>query len=558
MDESGVTPLWECASDPVTYEMDWLYNSAAPSFLICGRCYVDHICDTQYRESFTKISFKDKKPRRCLFGTDRVKEKLWPEALSSRNLETFTAYMIRRVAIPECPKETIKEGESWYTNEKIPGMTICKACYEDNIDCTSFASYFKLELKEGQCFCDFSIWYFNRLLEKHTETENWAAVIEQMNIRETLPLCPKQTIVQANDRAWYTSTRGPQNLTLCVACYYDYFHDTGDEQYFQTLPPSQTNVRCIMAYLNLLIPTKQALVKKDREVFWKALQAVDEQPFCNPEGTTDALWYTLIDEPQEFAICGGCYGGIVGSSGGRRFFKSHRTLTNQDSWICCFSVNHIRGPAYLVKYSECLAKGHARPLAEFVGTYGDVPLCSGKELTADQKFYGWDDLPVCQECYLTCASGTVLEPRFTLKGETGSKERVCGLYSTRMRGIYAEACEKNDLNGLLAVGKHRQEVWARTVPVCKQILQQHKLAAERAMTLSMAGTMFHAAGALTDVAQGHTHTVGNSQVGYGYANSMEMEGAVLTQQSGEIAAGVNNSSLFVRAGILDREWAAVE
>ncbi|KPM43292.1 hypothetical protein AK830_g3298 [Neonectria ditissima] len=284
---SGITPLAECSSDAVTYDLDWFYHPNVPSYLICGRCYIDHIYDTSFGDVFAKTFYNDKKPRRCLFGARRMKDKLWPEAVSSRNIGPAVEFMEKRANMNDCPQAAMKENETWYTTTEIPGMTMCKACFEDDLMATPFGNHFQ-QRTAAQAFCDSTTWYVRRIFENCAKTNDWAAFAEGVKMRIQLPACPKQAAIKANDRAWFKSSRGPEGLQVCVACYYDYFHGVPGGEAFERVAGGDFDTRCVMGHLNILIPTHQALGKKDMDIFWTAIRGVDSQPFCDGQGTTGA------------------------------------------------------------------------------------------------------------------------------------------------------------------------------------------------------------------------------------------------------------------------------
>jgi hypothetical protein len=70
--------------------------------------------------------------------------------------------------------------------------------------------------------------------------------------------------------------------------------------------------------------------------------------------------------------------------------------------------------------------------------------------------------------------------------------------------------------------------------------------------------MHKAIGRSLDATMGHTHTVGNAAVGYGYANSWELEGAVLDKQSSEMAASATSAGIQIQINELERQWREVE
>ncbi|KAH7311669.1 hypothetical protein B0I35DRAFT_357171 [Stachybotrys elegans] len=557
---SGVTPLFDCDMSPVTYEMDWVCHPAVPAFNICGRCYIDHIFETQFRYKFMKRSYNDGVARTCYFGSKRVKEKLWPQAIAAGDLDAMLTFMAKRAALGSCRQAAILENETWYTSPDIQGLVYCKACYEDSLCGTAFGSHFSLRPKPSTAYCDTSVWYCQRMFKEYSENNDWAGFVEQMRIRVQIPECPKQTPVEARERSWYTHQKWPQGLNMCSACYYDYFHGSSDQRCFEPAQINTQKVVCIMSLVNILVPAQQAIEKKNRDIFWNAMAAIDSQPFCHPEGTKSDVWYTLHSNPSGFAICGCCYSGIVEAAGGRRFFKRHAGISQQDRVICCFNPSHARWMEFMQKYTESLNKGTSKPLDDFAGRFGHVPCCNRRNLKlgANRRFWGWGVVAICEECYYTFAEGSKLEPHFVLKGDVSPKERMCDVYSPRMRRIYKEACESNDLAGLLAVGEHRHEVYCRTIIVCQNMRNQMEIQVLQAQAAGIQGSVYKSMGAVHDITMGHTYTVGNALVGYGYVNEMSLQGAMLDRESRELGASATNPMHLTNMMMLQQQWAEVE
>ncbi|CAM1505842.1 Fc.00g114790.m01.CDS01 [Cosmosporella sp. VM-42] len=122
--------------------------------------------------------FAEKKPRKCLFGSKRMKTILWPAAASSGSLSPAIEFMQKRQDIPNCLESRQSEGDSWYTTPDIPHATFCRTCFEDGLMASSFGQQFRLESPAGACFCDSSTMYVKRMFDKHSQTNNWAAFAE--------------------------------------------------------------------------------------------------------------------------------------------------------------------------------------------------------------------------------------------------------------------------------------------------------------------------------------------------------------------------------------------
>ncbi|KAM0426301.1 hypothetical protein ACHAPT_008341 [Fusarium lateritium] len=557
---SGAKPLAECSSGLTSLPQHWFYHPEAPDFTICARCYVDHIYETRFRDSLAKMYSDDKEKRRCRFQSRRLKDTLFPEAIESGNLDECVAFMKRRRTIRDCLEQTQTEGDPWYTSSDIPHSTICPACFEDDISGTSFAKHYQLQTVQGACFCDSTAWFLKRKFSDYLKEDNWAKYAEEMSVRVTLPQCPRMNNIKGNDRQWYKPKNGPASLQTCVTCYFDYFYRSEDEDKFEQIRGGDFETRCNMGQLNRLIPMHQALADKDRSVFWKAAYAVDKYPFCHQDGIKGGTWYTLPGVTSGWGICAACYEGIIKPVGGSRWFVPDTDVSQDETYLCCFNMNHIRAQGSLQAYDDAHNSGDWKLLADYATRWANVRPCprakhnSGK----NRPWWGWGVLAICEECYLEFAQGTSLEPRFALKGARESdNEKMCDLFSPRMRGLYTEACKTGDLQGLLAFAEQRHVIYTQTIMQCEQILVQQQIAAMQAQQLGIQGTFYKSMGGMQDAVMGHSYTVGNSYAGYGHANEWMLQGHVYDRQASEMRSQVGGGSIL-QVAMLEARWKEVE
>lgn len=560
---SGIKPLRECAEYPLMANCDWFYHPNASDFLICTRCYVDHIYDTTFRSSFTRMpAANDDKLRQCFFGSPNMLNHIWPAAVSSSDLKPVVDFMQIRQGFPSCSTTAMIKGASWYIVDEVPGMTICPACYHDRLAATPFAGRFKLQNDVQEAYCDMSGWYMKRMLETTSKANDWSIFAQEAKARIQFPSCAQNQAVPADQRAWFKSKRGPTGLEVCVACYCDYFHDTEDAASFERMTTSGGNMICATGRLNVIVPLHKAIEKGDRNIFWRAVQNVANSPFCGAKGTTGTAWYTLPSDPAEFGVCGGCYAGIVEGVGAGNLFMRKPGASTSDTLLCCFNPAHPRMLGYLQRFSGAVLTGDWRPMAEFAVGLGRAPLCPRSRFMAapsNRRWWGWGDVHICEECYVTFAKGTSLESRFAMKGDVVPTPRFCDMYSPRMRGMYNEVCaDENKLVEFLQVAAQRRQVYLETVPVMEQMLDRQKIAAMQAQTLGIMGSSYKFMGASQDATMGHHYTVGNAYAGYGYANELSLQGAVYDRQSREAAQSAGGWGAVMEVEILERRWSAVE
>ncbi|KAF5024870.1 hypothetical protein F66182_3109 [Fusarium sp. NRRL 66182] len=545
----------ECSASLTSFPQHWFYHPAVPEFVLCARCYVDNIYDTQLRDSFRKVYYDDGQKRRCRFSTKRIKEMLFPAAVESGSLDDLIEFMRKRMTIRDCREQTAVQGESWYATPDIPNGTICQACFEDTLVVSPFAKHYHLEQSQ-EANCDMSIWFVKRTFWDY---DNWASFCSDFRERVTLPPCPKMNTIKANDGAWYKPKNGPGSLQACVACYHDYFYASEDEDRWEQVRRGDFETRCSMGQLNHVIPMHQALEDEDRSVFWKAVVEMDKFPFCHQKGTKGGVWYIPLNDPDNWGICAACYEGIVKPVGGSRWFMRDKSIQQDGVYLCGFNLGHVRAQQGLEAYSNAHNWGQGRLLLDWAAQWGHIQQCPRAKIgPGNRRWWGWGVVAICEECYTWFAKGTALEARFALTGAREDKERMCDLFSPRMRGLYTQACETGDLQSLVAFAEQRHIIYTQTMMQCEQILQQQQMAALQANTLGIQGTFYKSMGMAVDATMGHAYTVGNAYAGYGHANEWVLQGHVYDGQSREAAMGAMSGGPTMQIGLLEARWREVE
>ncbi|KAF4969412.1 hypothetical protein FSARC_3342 [Fusarium sarcochroum] len=548
----------DCSAALTSFPQHWFYHAAVPEFVICARCYVENIYNTQFRDSFRKVFYDDKEQRRCRFNTRRAKDTIFPAAVESGSLDELVEFMRKRMTIKDCREQNSVEGELWYVSPDIPNGTICQACFEDGLIVSSFAKNYTLQPSQG-AYCDVSIWFLKRKFMDLSKENKWGEFCRQFKERMQLPECPKLHNIKGNDRAWYKPKNGPANLQACVACYHDYFYASEDENKWEQVRGGDCETRCDLGQLNHIIPMHQALDDEDRSLFWKAAREMAKYPFCNMQGTKGGVWYTPINDPPGWGICAACYEGIVKPIGGSRWFMRENGTTQDGVYLCGFSFGHNRVTKALEAYINARNWGEGKILLDWTAQWGHVQPCPGIKFQKNRRWWGWGVVAICEDCYGSFAMGTSLEPRFALTGEREpNKERMCDVFSRRMRGLYAEACRTGDLQSFLAFAEQRHMIYAQTIPQCEQILNQQKIARMQAQTLGIQGSFYKNLGWTTDAAMGHSYTVGNSYVGYGHENEWVAQGYAYDRQAREVAAGVMSGGPLMQIKMLEGRWKEVE
>ncbi|CAI6097311.1 unnamed protein product [Clonostachys chloroleuca] len=555
----GVTPLAECAAGGINLDVHWFHHPTVPSLYICSRCYAEHVYDPRFHESFEKVHMKAAESPCCSFPSRRLKEQLWPAALASGDLAPVLEYMKMRAALPPCPAAASVEGGAWYVSTDIQGSTMCPACFEDAGIEPVIREKFTLQTISNGCTCDLACTFIDRLLKETKKIEEWKNFVEGVSARISMPACPKGGKRKAQGLPWYQTNEGRPSMQICVACYLDYFVGTPDAQVFHQVGGGDYDTHCDIGNSYLEIAANTAVWKDDQEIFWKAAKVVKSQP-CTTEGI-QGKWYTLPNNPPGFGICEACFVAVVESMGAEHFFVGKGDYPWFESKILCgFNSEHGRFGNYMARFVQSALTGDPKYIGDYAGTYGNVLTCPRDHYRRgkNRKFWGWGVSAICEECYISFAKGTALEGRFALKGDPDPKGRMCDMYSPRMRKLYMEACETGDLEGFLAIGNQRHEVWCATIAVCDRIQSDMQMAAFQANRLRSSSMFYNFLGHSVDNTIGHSYTVGNSYAGYGHANDYLLTGATMAKQAQEASNEATNLSGPARMAMLRRQWAEVE
>ncbi|KAM0428533.1 hypothetical protein ACHAPT_006893 [Fusarium lateritium] len=557
MHPCGIAPVPLCVDSPMSIELDWFVHPSAPEFLVCSRCFVDHIWNTQFRSSFRIVHLGAEQQRKCSFGSRRMKDKLWPAAVSSSSLNNAVEFMQKRQRIPHCTDSEIRSGASWYTSPNIPNAAFCAACYEDMLMASSFASNFTI-LTGLEAFCDASTFYVRRMFDLYAPTDNWSAFCQQVQARVQMPACEKGLPVATSERTWYEATRGPRGTLLCGTCFCDVFYGTSDEQYWRETTPRGKETMCLLGGINMHSVVNRVFDMKDSDysMFWRALDEFGKHPLCSPYGTSGAKWFILPNKSKEIIICGACYSTMVCTWGGINWFiPKSSSFFKSDKRICAFNVGHPRFTRVASTFNECIMRQNWKSLGDLAAVFSSVQSCPKSESNSmGRRWWGWQNAQICEECYVTFAKDSPLENRYTLRG-VRSPGGVCDLYSSRMRNLYRDACSSGDLQSFLNSAAQRKQIFIQMSQQLdmlrsaynQQNMQQKQFLAEKERRIRQDHvskmTMLNKAHTdalianntkfMGDIHGCHGYAVGNSQMGW-YKNEMSFQGVLDLQKAEQL------------------------
>ncbi|KAI1211153.1 uncharacterized protein F4807DRAFT_419220 [Annulohypoxylon truncatum] len=570
---STPSAVTSCIDSPLTFTTDWYWHPSAPDFLICSRCYVDHIHRTKFRDSFQSKRFDDGKARVCRLSKSRMRDNLFKDAITTGSLESALSWMHTRPQIPDCKgidgvKGTV--GIKWYKPKSgaIPGFVACQACYEDYILTNHFSANFEPAppQPEGETWaCDMAVPFIEKEYAARGKASDWAGFANETKARMSIKACPGRGRASTYGKKWFVPKAGPEGLVLCAACYCDQVIHTGEEAKWEVAESyekaTNKHVLCGMGIFSIRIAMSRAHETKDYALFWTAVRKIANEKFCEDDGIEEGIWHSFPSDPSNFGVCARCYVGIAEPLDVARFFvRKREAQPSGTKWRCCFSVAHPRFRQFMQQLLEMYYTLNPRSFGEFAAVYASMPICPRDEDAKDKRWYGWMDCTICPECYHEFARHTPLAAKMHLNNTLLETTAMCEMYSPRMRNLYKECSDASppDAGPLLAYSAQRRLVWAETVPQMRMMLFRAKMALKQQSFLNTTSTFYNSLGMLQQTSMGSSHTYGAAGVGYGYANMNLLQGAMYGQQAMAVSSSAVNGGTVMLVGQLEQRWRAVE
>ncbi|OAA58502.1 hypothetical protein SPI_06575 [Niveomyces insectorum RCEF 264] len=570
--------LTDCFAFPVKLATTWYVHPQAPDGIVCSKCYVDHIWPTSFRGQFQPKFWSDRTPRRCRFNCPRITEILFPDAVATGSLQPTLDFLTKRFSILDCAGSRGARGGQqirWFrpAYNALEGMVVCEACYEDCIGGTSLAPYFEPTPAQPDAevwVCDMSVPYIRKEFAERQKTGDWPTFLYEAKARMGMLKCSKNAPVLFCSRKWFVPVQGPPDALICVACYCDNILKSGDEDQWQqasevfgSTPPAPT---CLLGRYNITVAMSCADEQKNRSIFWRALRAVAfDEPFCGPDGTKTAHWYSLPSQPEGFRVCGACRVSVLESLGVAEYFVPAARPPGPDeaAW-CAMNTKAPRFADYTERLLELYFTRNVAPLDAYAVKYGGIPRCPRDvDVGGRSDWYGWPDCVVCAECYVDFVQGTVLDTpdAMPLRGVALPTAQICDMYSPRMRGLYTEACARRppDASALRAYAAKRRAVYWQTMPLCRLMLAQQQFLATQANLSHMQSVVFTGFGNLEAITNDQTVTYSHSELGGGeFHNYLQVEGARQGQEANILSMQASDPSKVATVGVLESQWRAVE
>lgn len=483
-----------CVRTPVTFPITWYTHPTAPHFHICSRCYLDYIWGTIFRDDFHPIVYDDAQPRACKFNNPWFKD-VFDTALVRKELEWFI--MSIRVKIPACKGVAGVKGTEhtqWFvaSDNAVPTMVICEECHENYVLSRGLSAHIARSRDQQDddavWSCDFAVPYIKEEYLKKGETGDWLGFCKEANERMQIQPCPGTDAIHPRSRNWFTPIRGMDGMLVCHACYCDYILNSGKADNWchaeNVTRYTQHPVFCMLGQTNLFEAMDVAQHMGDMGIFWRAAEQVNREAICHSNGMNNATWFTLASDPKDFAICGGCFFGMIAPWSATHLFKPKPDTDKNTTLLCSFNPHAPRYEKYMSKAAEAFYTQDLDVLENYIKTHSGLPVCRKDTDFKDRNWFGWEECTICPECYHDVVRGTAFADRMPLHDAPISASRACELYSPKMRALYAEACQTGNPTTLLATSLERRAIHSQTVPLLRRIFIQAGFELVRQLTLS--------------------------------------------------------------------------
>ena len=559
-----------CLDTPVTFKTTWYSHPSAREFVICSRCYIDHIFPTSFSSAFKAYVYDDGKPRQCRFSKPRMKDVLFKQAVASGSLHPTFEWMRLRTSIPDCKGLRGAKGDAstqWYhpkSNDML-GFAVCQACYEDHIMAQPLSSIFQPHsqalVKDATLTCDMAIPYIRRTYEQEGGRREWSKFVTEAKARLGFPACPQRTGTMSQGKTWFRPVDGPEGLVLCVSCYCDHVIHSGEERKWikdeqLSLAPDQ-EVYCGLGEFNIRMAMARSHETSNFSHFWSAVDKLSREPICDDQGVTDGTWYTLVSDPEGYQICGACYVGIAEPLGICPFLLRKTNIPRGTTLQCCCSVAHPRFDKLMPLLLELYYTRDASALASYADVYASIPPCPRDNDATNRRWYGWLECTICPECYHDFArQHPNLIGKAPLHGHVLEANTMCEMYSPRMRELFLECARKTDPAPLLAFSEKRRMVFVETVLPTRMLLFRAQAALGQTPGLP-------ATSAPSPVSLGPAEHVGLGAVfayrvpARGTFDALhELRGASPAQQ--KLGVGASAAGGMAQLDALEKKWKAVE
>ncbi|KEQ68335.1 hypothetical protein M436DRAFT_58579 [Aureobasidium namibiae CBS 147.97] len=586
------------SGENLLHDAFWFRHIDVPGFSTCSRCFEFYVRNSIFELDFTgKLEPGQNYAARCMFGVPRMADKLWPEAVTTRDLQSVKAYMEVRAKIPNCHgmggvSGTALVGLKWFQakHNAIPGLVACEACYNAFIVGSSFERRFRLHdhqpTQKQTWACDIAVPNITRAFAEHSEVNDWPKFVAAATSRLSKPSCAGFNAVSSASRDWYGIISGDVSVVICETCFLDSMALTAfDKQYKPKLLPKEnkeTQLICDLAIPALKAAYGAALGYEKHDIFWNTCKVQIKTPICKGAGMAGVQWYTLKGGCNNFDVCPTCYSGFICAFGMQIYFQPQKKCPPGTTKMCDFCAEAPNFAKTIIRYHVALETPDTEQFITHIRRMASIFPCTGvKQQVAQFWRIGLrgDPMGVCPACYEDVLRERPLSHYFNHESSPG--KHLCELYSANMRRRWRAVQEASAIQNIrdannnylpdetalanfIAYREHRTQVFIETVPVMDQLLAAAQMRLFEQKRLNMNSSFYNNLDRMSSTASGihygplprYTTTYGNSSVGHGFATPWGVEGAAYGQQAAAVAS--QGGGDFARVAYLEARWKEVE
>lgn len=514
---------------------------------MCPSCYATYVVPLGLAGEF---GYAEHEGLGCHFAPGRAKA-----LLLARAMDELRAYFAQRVDVKPCPGtegSTAADGIKWF----LAGGDImaCEACYEDTVRAApaTEARWVSTPQAADQVWsCDMNLAVLQRMYFK-LEWDEWLALARR---RTAAPEC-QGADVRADSRPWYTTRRPVQGFIICETCYLSFVLGSGFEHEFVpedlSANPS-AEVSCDMGIPCVQIPWVAASGRGGFDVFHTAVSEVFASTIRVVSGGDAPLFYA-IDPALDFDICERCCHGMFTPLGMAQFLQQRPPGPR----ACDTCPGTARGTQYMLKVLEMLNTGVWTTFSAFVRKLASIPVCPGRKIIENGRWYGWSRLKICPDCWENFASDTSLASQVQGRDELVKDLVICSLYSPRMRALWSEACVSGDLESLLQFADSRGMMYVNTIMEADRLQTMMVIDAANAAMQGVHSVQYQGMHNMS-VLMGTTGNTeyGNSSLGW-FQTSAGATAAQLGLSSQQGWAKANSVDRHMEIALLRAKWTEVE
>lgn len=309
--------------------------------------------------------------------------------------------------------------------------------------------------------------------------------------------CQRKQPVKGNTD-WVTLLNYPSHFIICPGCYNAHILPTGYGQFF-TQPgtwPQEAAIRCDFSGSWVRMGWSQLLSRNstDLTLLMSLARISTTDGECpNRDNVTESVeamrsWRTTIDPATEalmtdFTICGFCSANI------ETLFPALRGMFVDASPVPCMGICDMGAPTKRSGIYLSLLMGVAdgvqstgyrrlEPLLGYIREFGPLANCQ-RNKRATGKYYVMskiEELTVCEECYqeviVPLRNGPICLAAYFVEPAARQQFFTCQLYSPRMRNMFQQANERNDMDQLRQAVVQRRAKEAELLPAIEALQAQ--------------------------------------------------------------------------------------